>query len=280
MSYDVPETSVDDGEPYFLYLFNNGVTKNRFTSDADPIMADPEEIGTPQKWYKSSISHTEIEQTGNIERNSIDLTFPLSDPYARSLQKPGSEVVTVTIWRGHHTDLDGELEVFWKGRIVDVADEKLNIKVTVELASTSMRRTGCGAVYMRPCRHALYFPGCNLNVDDWKVPATVSAVTGGLLLTIAEAAAETDQWYKAGLVIYDGLYGWVGDQVGDQVTLIGSEIAGLADEVAANGSASVFIAPGCDLSSGPTGCEKFDNNLEFGGFEFMADENPWSQSIT
>ncbi|MBZ9794319.1 hypothetical protein [Mesorhizobium sp. ES1-4] len=280
MSYDTPESSVDDGEPYFLYLFNNGVTKHRFTSDADAFMADPEETGTPQKWYPSSISHTEIEQTGNIEKNAVDITFPLSDPYARTLQKPGSEVVTATIWRGHHTDPDGELEVFWKGRVVDTADQKLNIKVTVEHASTSMRRTGCAAQYMRPCRHALYFPGCNLNVDDWKIPATVSAVTGGLLLTIAEAAAETDQWYKAGVVIYDGLYGWVGDQIGDQVTLIASGIEGLAERIAADGSAAVFIAPGCDLSSGPTGCDKFDNTIEYGGFEFMADVNPFSQSIT
>ncbi|MER9912717.1 phage BR0599 family protein [Mesorhizobium sp. M0050] len=280
MSYDTPEASTDDGEPYFLYLFNNGVAKRRFTSDAEPIMADPEETGTPQKWFKSAIAHTEIEQTGNIERNSVDITFPLSDDYARTLQKPGSEVVTVTIWRGHHTDPDGELEVFWKGRVVDTVDQKLNIKVTVELASTSMRRTGCRAQYMRPCRHALYFTGCNLNVDDWKIPATVSAVTGGLLLTVAEAAAETDQWYKGGLVIFDGLYGWVGDHDGDQLTLIASGIEGLAEEVAAHGSAAVFIAPGCDLSSGPTGCEKFDNNLEYGGFEFMADVNPFSQSIT
>ncbi|WP_292330767.1 hypothetical protein [Mesorhizobium sp.] len=280
MSYDVPETSVDDGEPYFLYLFNNGVAKRRFVSDGDTKLADPEGTGTPQKWYQSPIRHTEIEQTGNIERNSIDITFPLSHPYARSLQKPGSEVVTVTIWRGHHTDLDGELEVFWKGRVVDVTDEKLNIKVTVELASTSMRRSGCSAVYSRPCRHALYFPGCNLNVDDWKVPATVSVVTGSLLLTVAEAAAETDQWYKAGLVIYDGLYGWVGDHTGDQLTLIANGIAGLAEEVAANGSASVFIAPGCDLSSGPNGCDKFDHTIDFGGFENMADADPWSESIT
>lgn len=278
MTYATPENSTDDGAPYFLYLFNNGVTKHRFTNDADTKLADPEETGTPQKWYKSSIAHTEIEQTGNIERNSVDITFPLSDAYARTLLKPASEVTTVAIWRGHHTDPDGELEVFWKGRIVDTTDSKLNIKVTVELASTSMRRPGCRARYMRTCRHALYFSGCNLNLDDWKIPATVSAAAG-LVLTIAAAAAQPNDYYKAGLVIFDGLYGWIGSHVGSTITLIG-EIEGLADKVAAAGSAAVEIAPGCDLSTGPNGCAKFDNFLNFGGFEFLPDSNPFSSSIT
>ncbi|WP_210236335.1 hypothetical protein, partial [Mesorhizobium sp. M2D.F.Ca.ET.232.01.1.1] len=153
-----------------------------------------------------------------------------------------------------------------------------NIKVSVESVFTSMRRPGCRARYQRTCRHALYFPGCNIDVDDFKVAGTVTAVSG-LALTVAEAALQTDQYYKAGLVIFNDLFGWIGDHIGSTLTLIGA-IDGLAEYVTAHGSASVFIAPGCDLSTGPNGCAKFSNFLNMGGFEFMSDNNPFSQSIT
>ncbi|MEI9410704.1 phage BR0599 family protein [Mesorhizobium salmacidum] len=271
MSYAEPETSIDEGEPYFLYLLDNGVNPVRLTSDPDPLTRMGE------IWKPSAVSHGDIEQSGNIEKAAVDLTFPLSDVYAKTLLTPASEVTTVTIWRGHHTDPSNELRVVWKGRVVNPKSGKQNIKVPVENISTSMRRPGCRARYQRTCRHALYFPGCNVNVDDFKVPATVSSIDG-LVLTIAEAAAQPDGRYKAGLVIFDGLFGWVGEHVGDTITLVG-EIDGLAEAVAADGPTAVYIAPGCDLSE-EVCANVFGNHLNHGGFKNMSDNNPFSQSIT
>lgn len=270
--YDDIEASVDQGEPYFLYLFDNGVSQVRLTSDLDEL-ARLDEI-----WQPSPIIHADIEQTGNIERNSVELTFPLSDAYARTLLIPASEVTTVTIWRGHHTDPSNELRVVWKGRVVPSKSTKQNIKISVESVFTSMRRPGCRARYQRTCRHSLYFPGCNLNVDDFKVAATVTAADG-LTLTIPEAADQANGYYKAGVVIYDGLFGWIGAHAGSTITLTGGVVNGLNEAVEANGSADVFIAPGCDLSQ-EVCAARFTNHLNFGGFKNMSDDNPFSQSIT
>lgn len=272
MSYATPEASADDGQPYFLYLLDNGVTPVRLTSDPDEL------VRMDETWVPSPIQHADIEQTGNIERNSVDLTFPLSDAYARTLLIPASEVTTVTIWRGHRTDLANELRVVWKGRVVNAKSAKQNIIVSVESVYTSLRRPGCRARYQRTCRWSLYFPGCNTNVDDFKVAATVTAADG-VTLTIPEAAAQADGYYKAGLVIYGGLYGWIGDHSGSTVRLTGGVVNGLNEAVAADGSASVFIAPGCDLSE-ETCAARFNNFLNYGGFKNMSDNNPFSQSIT
>lgn len=272
MSYATPETSIDDGQPYFLYLFDNGINAVRLTSDADEL------VRMDERWMPSPIVHADIEQTGNIERNSVELTFPLSDVYARTLLIPASEVTTVTVWRGHHTDPDNELRVVWKGRVVDAKSAKLNIKVSVESVYTSLRRPGCRARYQRTCRWSLYFPGCNTSVDEFKVPATVTAADG-LTLTIPAAAAQANGYYKAGLVIFGGLYGWIGTHAGSTITLSGGVVDGLNEAVAANGSADVFIAPGCDLSE-ETCAARFNNFLNFGGFKNMSDNNPFSQSIT
>lgn len=271
MSYDTPESSVDQGQPYFLYLFDNGVTPARFCSDPVTLTKMGED------WLPSPVAHADIEQTGNIEKNSNELTFPLSDVYAKTLLTPANEVTSVTVWRGHHTDLSEEHRVVWKGRVVNAKSGKQNIKITVESIFTSMRRPGCRARYQRTCRHALYFAGCDLNVDDFKTAGSVSAISG-LQLTVSAAALQPDGYYKAGLVVFNGLYGWVGVHVGDKLTLIGA-VDGLADYFAANGSVPIDIAPGCDLSES-TCATKFGNFLNYGGFKNMSDNNPFSQSIT
>ncbi|RUW41530.1 DUF2163 domain-containing protein [Mesorhizobium sp. M2A.F.Ca.ET.015.02.1.1] len=270
-SYDAAENSVDQGQPYFLYLFDNGVSPVRLTSNPDEL------IRMDQKWTPSPIQHADIEQTGNIERNEVEMTFPLSDTYARTLLIPASEITVVTVWRGHLTDLTNTLRVVWKGRVVPSKSAKQNIKVSVESVYTSLRRPGCRARYQRTCRHSLYFTGCTLNIDDFKVPATVTAANG-LTLTIPEAALQPNGTYKAGVVIFNGLFGWIEDHTGSTITLAGGVVNGLNEAVAADGSASVFIAPGCDLSEET--CTRLGNWLNMGGFKNMSDNNPFSQSIT
>ena len=182
-----------------------------------------------------------------------------------------TQVMNVTIWRGHHGDPDHEHRVLWKGRIVGSKSNGTTDPRLGRPASTPrLPGSACTACVQIPCRHALYRPGCNLDVDDFKTAATCSAIAG-LTLTVAEAALEADGEYKGGLVIWQGLYGWVEAHAGDQLTLV-APIAGLADEIAANGSAAVDIAPGCDRSRGRC-WDRFANGLNHGGFaDFTGNE--------
>lgn len=278
MTYDTPESSVDDGRPYFLYLFDNGVSRVTLTSNAVDLDREVDVLIGEETFVASPVAHGDLEQTGNVEKADVDLTFPLSDTFARTQLGIVNEITTFTMWRGHHSDLTNELRVVWKGRVTGAKSSKQSIAVSVESIFTSMRRSGCRARYQRTCRHALYFPGCNLDIDDFKIAGTVTDING-LELTVAEAALQPDGYYKAGVVVFNGLFGWVGKHVGDTLTLLGGLIEGLADTVDTDGSASVFIAPGCDLSTGANGCAKFANNLNFGGFAAMSDNNPFTQSI-
>lgn len=271
MSYDTPEASVSDGQPYFLYLFDNGIEPVRLTSDATRLQRT---VGDTAYWFeKSPIRHSDLEQNGSIEKASVDFAFPLSDKFARSLLPAASAITTVTIWRGHHTDLSEELRVVWRGRVVGTKDTGLSIAVSAESVFTSLRRPGCRARYQRTCRHALYFDGCNLDKADFEVAATVTAIDG-LVLTIPVADDEPDGEYKAGMIEFNGAFGFFVSHVGQTCTLL-NEVPGLAD---ATLPVSVKIYPGCDLSI--TRCsERFDNVGNNGSFPFMPDENPFSISI-
>ncbi len=99
MTYDSLEASVDQGEPYFIYLFDNGAaTPTRLTSEPETLTRMGE------KWYPSPVSHGPIEFTGNVEKQELLLTFPLSDQYALTLLDSALLVTTVTVWRGHRSD--------------------------------------------------------------------------------------------------------------------------------------------------------------------------------
>ncbi len=267
MSYDTPEGSVANGQPYFLYLFDNGIDPARLTSDPAPL------VRMDETFKISPIRHSELEQTGSIEKSSVDFTFPISDPFARSLLPSATAITTVTIWRGHHTDLTDELRVVWRGRIVGSKSTRQSIALSGESVFTSLRRPGCRARYQRTCRHALYFDGCNLDKADFEVAATITAMDG-LILTIPVADAADDGEYKAGMLEFEGAFGFFSSHVGEICTLL-NPLPGLED---ATLPITVKIYPGCDLSL--TRCnDRFDNVLNNGGFNDMPDENPFSISI-
>jgi hypothetical protein len=113
MTYDASELSTASGEPYFLYLFDNGtIAPTRLTSEPEALTRMSE------KWHPSPISHDDVERGGNIEKQALIVNFPLSDAYARTLLGPATFVTTVTVWRGHRNDPTDELKVYWRGRVV------------------------------------------------------------------------------------------------------------------------------------------------------------------
>jgi uncharacterized phage protein (TIGR02218 family) len=268
MSYSAIEASVADGRPYYLYLFDNGIAPVRLTSEPQKL------VRMGESWTASPVSHGEIEVTGNAEKQAVELIFPLSDTYARTLLVPATATTSVTIWRGHHGDMTATHRVAWKGRVLVARSTQQTIVVSVESIFTSLRRPGCTARYQRSCRHSLYDDGCTLDYEAHKVPATVSAIAG-LTLTVAEADAEPDGEYTAGIVEWQGALGWVEKHEGASLRLV-TEIPGLAAAVA-QAAQAVFIAPGCNLSI--ERCKEFDNQPNHGGFPHLPNKNPFSVGI-
>ena len=276
MAYDDFEESVDLGRPFFLYKLDDGVTVQRMTTLTVDKSADPEATGTDQTWTASPVAHSEIRETGNIEKNDLNLTLPISDTIAKTYLSAKGNTTFLTVWRSHLDDPDEEYQVVAKERIVSGEPKGNTIVIKTESIFTSARFGGRRSRFQKSCRHALYFKGCNLNRADFETAATVSAIDGNTL-TISEAADQVDGYYKSGIVNYGGLFGWIADHTGDQVTLT-FPIVGLADDVTTNGSASVKIAPGCDRSL-TTCIAKFDNGDNHGGYKWMPELNPYSTSV-
>ena len=271
MSYDTIEASVTSGRPFFLYFFSNGTTITRLTSDAEDYTDTEDEV-----WTASPIDASDIEVNGNIERQDCNLTFPISDTFARTFLDVANFVTTMTIYRGHHGDPTNELSPHWKGRVVGAFSTGDAIRISAESIFSSMKRIGNRAVVSKQCRHALYHPGCNLDRATFETAGTITAVSG-LVLTCPEAASAPADDYKAGIVNWGGIFGMIEVHSGASLTLL-NKIPGLADWIAINGPASVLLAPGCNRTR--TRCNtRFSNTLNNGSFDKMPTINPFETGI-
>jgi len=280
MTYASIESSTAEGRPYFLYQFVEGAQVWRFTSRGD-AWASAGSGGETITWDPAAVAHGDVVQTSEIERGRLELTWPVSHPFARRFLSPmGNTPVTLTIFRGHEQVL-GETVAHWKGRVVGAEVEGPRILLTCESVFSTLRRAGVRAKYQRLCRHALYGRGCGLDIAAHWQTGTVTAVAANAI-SIPEAAEQPDGWFRGGVLRFGAQLGFITGHAG-AVLLLSRPMSDLAAAVVTSGldpetsdplPVLVDIAPGCDLRAA-TCAEKFGNLLNFGGFPEIPGRNPF-----
>jgi uncharacterized phage protein (TIGR02218 family) len=283
MTYASIEASATEGRPYFLYQFVEGEQVWRFTSRAE-VWISGGSGGTEILWEPAAVAHGDVVQTSEIERGRLELTWPLSHPFARRFLAPmGNMPVTLTIFRGHEQVL-GETVAHWKGRVVGAEVEGQRIILSCESVFSTLRRAGVRAKYQRLCRHALYGRGCGLDIAFHWQSGTVTSVAGNIV-SILEAAEQPDSWYRGGVLRFGAQLGFITGHAGGVLTLSRPmpELAAvqatpnLDPETGDPLPVLVDIAPGCDLRAA-TCAAKFGNLLNFGGFPEIPGRNPFGGS--
>ncbi|MCL7465528.1 phage BR0599 family protein [Phaeovulum sp. NW3] len=280
MTYASIEASVAEGRPYFLYQFVEGDQLWPFTSRAT-AWTSAGSGGETIIWEAAAVAHGDVVQTSEIERGRLELTWPLSHPFARRFLAPlGNRPVTLTIFRGHE-QAPGETVAHWKGRVMGAEVEGQRILLSCESVFSTLRRAGVRAKYQRLCRHALYGRGCGLDIALFWQIGTVTACSGNVL-TIPEAADPPDGWYRGGVLRFGAQLGFITGHLGTTLTL-SRPMPELAAALAAPESdpktgtllpVLADIAPGCDLRA-PTCADKFGNLANFGGFPAIPGRNPF-----
>jgi len=283
MSYDAIEASPAEGRPYFLYQFIEGAQVWRFTSRAQNwISAGSDEAEIT--WDAAAVAHGDVVQTSEIERARLELTWPLSHPFARRFLAPlGSTPVTLTIFRGHEQVL-GETVAHWKGRVVGAEVEGQRIILQAESVFSTLRRAGVRAKYQRLCRHALYGRGCGLDIAlHWQSDVITSVAANAVI--IPQAAEMPDGWFRGGVLRFGTELGFITNHAGATLTLsrpmpdLAAAIAtpDLDPDTGEPLPVLADIAPGCDLRAA-TCAAKFGNLANFGGFPEIPGRNPFGGS--
>lgn len=223
-----------------------------------------------EDYEPASISRTEAEVKNEISKSNIDVQIPLTNEVAiRWMQDNGEKIVSLTIFE---REKNGTVNVVWKGRLSSILPDMTAVTLKMESIFTSMRRPGLRARYQRSCRYALYGRGCALDPADFEIDASVSAAVGRTF-TIAAAATQPDGYFVGGMLrAGDGTLSYVTAHVGNQITLQRLSFT-LTTDVSEGFPFDVKLYPGCDHSRA-TCDEKFDNLLNYGGFDFIPIKNP------
>lgn len=271
MTFAAIANMISGQRPFFLYRFSRAGVETLFTSQPVDVTRTVAGV-TGTVWSAAAISHARMPNSSASYRSEFPITLPLSDAFARSFLAPqGINRARVTIWKGFTNDPDSELVVQYTGAVIGARpDERGTITLNCMGDVSTLLRNGPAAVFQRPCRHAVYHGKCGLSLAAFQISATITAISAdGLSLTVPGAAAQPDGYFRAGILEFAGAREMIVSHAGTAIGL-SAPVPGLLAQMAASGSASILIAPGCDLTT-TTCASRFSNLDNFGGFPWMAD---------
>lgn len=274
MTYQSLEESAQGGRPVFKYLIVQGDDTYYYTS-APYIISDSNGtfLPTPIE-LRSSVT-----QTGELAKNGIRIALPRDNTLAQTFLGFSPEVqTTVTVFRAHNSPSVevSDDAVYWRGRVVAAAPSGDVVELECEDVFTSMARPGLRARYQKGCRHALFSPGCGLNINDWGSLASVVTVDGRTVtIEGGDTSVEADYYVGGVIELTDGSVRYITAQSGSVLTLIQPFPSLESDST----GITVTLYPGCDHST--TDCKnRFDNLNNYGGFPYIPNKNPFRNNVT
>lgn len=226
-------------------------------------------------YVPASISRSEAEVKNEISKANLSVQMSLNNEAGlRWLSDNGEKIVTLTIFE---RDKGGAFNVVWKGRLASIAPGMTEITLKMESIFTSLRRPGLRTRYQRSCRHALYGRGCYIDPEAFDLAGTATAVTAVKTFTIAAAATKPNGYFIGGMLkAADGTLSYIINHVGNQITIQRLSYS-LAQEIEGGFPFNVTLYPGCDHTR-QTCNDKFNNLLNYGGFDFIPTKNPMGGS--
>lgn len=225
-------------------------------------------------YIPTAVQRTDAEVKNEISKANIDVQLSLNNPAAiRWMQDNGEKIVSLTIFE---REKNGDVNVVWKGRLASVAPGMTAVTLKMESIFTSLRRPGLRARYQRGCRHPLYAKGCNLNPELFVTNASVAG-SNSRTFQIPLAATKPDGYFIGGMLrALDGTLSYITNHVGALVTVQRLSYS-LVEEVNGGFPFNVKLYPGCEHTRSVCNA-KFNNLLNYGGFDFIPQKNPMGGS--
>lgn len=133
-----------------------------------------------------AINRDAFKANGKSDPTNMKITMPSTvDLSVLFLPFPPPQPVGVTIYQGHHDDLDQELTLVWTGKILSVSHEREDAVINCDNNIVSMSRLGLRRNYQFGCPYVLYGPLCKASKENASVEAVVVSVSGGSLVLTA-----------------------------------------------------------------------------------------------
>lgn len=271
MSYDNIETSLHDGEPILLYLFQYGNTYWRYcTSDTDQTVGLDENLD-PAVWTTKPMSDEGVVQGGS-DQNDLQLNVPANLPVAllfRNTQPSGKVWLSVRRW--HIGDPDSETPLQWTGTVSNATGvDKATTRLVGRSIAGTYDKNGLRLAWDRSCPHALYGNGCSVDKSLHAYPREIATVDGTNFTCTAHSSPVEGtfiggflEWTRA-----DGSFERKAIEFQD-----GNDFQVLGFTYGLEVGMAVNLYPGCARTT--TICKLFNNLANYGGFPHMPGKSPF-----
>lgn len=266
MSFNSLESSLEQGQPVYLYRFSLGANIWRYTS------ADGNRVIAGNTWTAVPIADDGVKLTGDAAVDILTISTTTKLPMIQLFQQhPPAEAVQVAIFRTHEELDDPPLAIFI-GEITQVNIGTVGeAKVLCGTLSSSMDREGLRLAWQKTCPYALY------DEVTCQVPKAMFAVDGeadsisGTLVNVIGIAGYPDGFFAGGLVEWvDVLRGverrMIEAHIGATIQIFGSTF---------NMTPGMLFTlyPGCARTV--DACSQFNNTDNYGGAPSMQGYSPF-----
>lgn len=274
MSFAAREASRSQGAPDTLIRFIHQTTYYAYTDAEEPITHGVDAAGQPLVYQPIPLSPDSVVASGTLDKSILKIKLPRTTGIAELFRVfPPSDVVTCTMFQGHHGDPDSEFNVVWAGRAISGAHAGSTATLNCEPISTSMRRPGLRRRWQYGCPLPLYGPQCRAVQADFTRTAAPIDVNG---VTVTFAAGWNGVFDPARFL--DGVMQWTtGAGITEIRAIIRVDVAnkrltvsGRLDSL--NAGDTVHISLGCNHQM--DGCDVFANIQNFGGDPWIPKQNP------
>lgn len=234
-----------------LYLFTDGTQNIGFS----PHLFSETWGGT--LYTATAVSRTSLNLSGNLAKSQITFTFPNTNAFAkrRVFDLPGV---------GWDVEIYEDYVLQWSGRLIGATLAGTKINIVTDSSEKASSRNPTGARFALHCWKNLYSTTCGVVKASFKT--TLAVTVSGTTVTLP------------GVQDLNKFAGGVIEKAGESRRILRN--SGMTLEIStpfvssASGSADLY--PGCALTS--VDCTKFNNLVNFGGFEYIPILNPMERS--
>ena len=198
----------------------------------------------------------------------VTITASLNDLFRKYIANQPSESVNVKIYRAIKSDLT-DYVIMFNGQVKNVSIEGHQVTATCTARSIYLEKRIPQIVYQSFCNHDVFDNDCGLSGPAWKVPGTLTAVSGSTV-TAAAWTAYDDDYFKGGMAM-------TSDGDARLITSSTKSTGVLELQIPFDARVEVGVVidayPGCDGS--PETCvNKFNNLSHFLGMPYIPSRNP------
>lgn len=270
-SFNTLETSIESSRPIELYEFVLGSETFRYTSAEDELTVGSETF-TPE-----AIARNQVEQGSDQSTRTLNVTVPATNEFAeRYINVVPGERATINVYRYQRDEVPSfsTTVLLFKGLVQSVRfpDDGTVAEIAVRSIEAALNRNVPRFSYMGMCNHFLYDQGCTVNPASFNHIGVVTAVSGNDVTVTGAGASGFDfvGGYARPTSVND--FRMVLAQSGDVLTLL----LPFADSIV-GGDLQIFA--GCDHLIGSDCALVFDNVINFGGFGFVPNRNPFQTGL-